>query len=157
MGVGGQHHAPGALLPGKTQYPLYRRLGGPQGQPGRVQIISHPPGFSPQTIRPIASRYTYWAIPAHLLNGITWCKHLFVCVGIHQQLPGSVSPHSSSAWPTEGWQRRLEYVSNVSYIASECWQVLFVHSCFKRSFYTAFNSLNNQLFYVKDATITTPQ
>jgi hypothetical protein len=31
-GVGGQHHAPVALLPGKTWYPLYRRLGGPQGR-----------------------------------------------------------------------------------------------------------------------------
>jgi hypothetical protein len=29
MGVGGQRHAPVALPPGKTQYPLYRRLGGP--------------------------------------------------------------------------------------------------------------------------------
>jgi hypothetical protein len=32
MRVGGQLHAPAALPPGKeTQYPLYRRLGGPQG------------------------------------------------------------------------------------------------------------------------------
>ena len=30
-GVGGQHHAPAALPPVKTRYPLYRRLGGPQG------------------------------------------------------------------------------------------------------------------------------
>src|SRR5215468_3567718 len=29
-GVGGQHHAPAALPPGKTRYPLYIRLGGPQ-------------------------------------------------------------------------------------------------------------------------------
>jgi len=29
MGVGGQRHAPAALLPGKTRYPLHRRLGGP--------------------------------------------------------------------------------------------------------------------------------
>jgi len=29
-GVGGQCHAPAALTPGKTRYPLYRRLGGPQ-------------------------------------------------------------------------------------------------------------------------------
>jgi hypothetical protein len=29
MGVGGQLHAPAALPPGKTWYPLYRRLGGP--------------------------------------------------------------------------------------------------------------------------------
>jgi hypothetical protein len=34
--VGGQHHAPAALPPGKTRYPLYRRLGGPQGRSGRV-------------------------------------------------------------------------------------------------------------------------
>ena len=30
-GVGGQRHAPAALTPGKTRYPLYRRLGGPPG------------------------------------------------------------------------------------------------------------------------------
>ena len=30
-GVGGQRHAPAALLPGKTRYPLHKRLGGPQG------------------------------------------------------------------------------------------------------------------------------
>jgi hypothetical protein len=28
--VGGQQHAPAALPPAKTRYPLYRRLGGPQ-------------------------------------------------------------------------------------------------------------------------------
>jgi len=33
--VGVQHHAPAALPPGKTQYPLYRRLGGPQSQSGQ--------------------------------------------------------------------------------------------------------------------------
>jgi hypothetical protein len=27
---GGQQHAPAALPPGKTRYPFYRRLGGPQ-------------------------------------------------------------------------------------------------------------------------------
>jgi hypothetical protein len=30
MGVGGQDHAPAALLLGKTRYPLYRRLSGPR-------------------------------------------------------------------------------------------------------------------------------
>jgi hypothetical protein len=30
MVVNGQHHAPAALIPEKTQYPLYRRLGGSQ-------------------------------------------------------------------------------------------------------------------------------
>jgi hypothetical protein len=48
--VGGQHHAPAALPPGKTQYPLYRRLGGLQARSGRVRKISPPPGFDPRTI-----------------------------------------------------------------------------------------------------------
>jgi hypothetical protein len=37
--VGGQRHAPAALPPGKTRYPLYRELGGPQGWSGRVRKI----------------------------------------------------------------------------------------------------------------------
>jgi hypothetical protein len=37
---------PGRTLPlGKTRYPLYRRLGGPQGRSGQVRKISPPPGF----------------------------------------------------------------------------------------------------------------
>ena len=50
-----------SLPPGKTQYPLYRRLGGPQGRPRWVQKISPPPGFDPRTVQPIASCYTDWA------------------------------------------------------------------------------------------------
>ena len=37
--VGGQRHAPAALPPGKTRYPLYRRLGGPQGRSGRHRYV----------------------------------------------------------------------------------------------------------------------
>jgi hypothetical protein len=66
MEVGGQRHAPAALPPGKTRYPLYRRLGGPQGQSGRVQKTSPPSGFDSRTVQPVASRYTDWAIPAHI-------------------------------------------------------------------------------------------
>jgi hypothetical protein len=57
-GVGGQRHAPAAFLPGKTWYPLVRRLGGPQGLSGRVRKTSPPPGFDPLTAQPVASRYT---------------------------------------------------------------------------------------------------
>ena len=57
-GVGGQRHAPAALAPGKTWYPLCRRLGGPQSRSGRVRKISPPPGFDPRTVQPVASRYT---------------------------------------------------------------------------------------------------
>ena len=41
----GQHHAPAALPPGKTRYPLYRMLGGPQDRSGRVRKISPPNGI----------------------------------------------------------------------------------------------------------------
>ena len=55
-GVGGQRHAPAALLPGKTRYSLYRRLGGSQGRSGRVRKTSPPPGLDPRTVQPIAGK-----------------------------------------------------------------------------------------------------
>ena len=41
-----------SLLPVKTQYPLYRKLSGPQGRSGQVRKISAPPGFDPRTYSP---------------------------------------------------------------------------------------------------------
>jgi hypothetical protein len=55
---------PGRFTPGKTRYPLYRRLGEPQRRYGRVRKISPPPGFDPRTVQPVAGRYTDCAIPA---------------------------------------------------------------------------------------------
>ena len=49
---------PGRTLhPGKTRYPLYRRLGGPQGRSGRAENVA-PPGFDPRTVQSVGSRYT---------------------------------------------------------------------------------------------------
>jgi hypothetical protein len=62
MEVGGQRHATAALPPGKTRYPLYRRLGGLQGRSGRVWKISTLLGFDPRTAQPVASHYTEYAI-----------------------------------------------------------------------------------------------
>ena len=42
MGAGGQRHAPAALTPGKTRYPLYRKLGRPVWM--GVETLA-PPGF----------------------------------------------------------------------------------------------------------------
>jgi len=58
MSVGGQRHAPVALPPGETRYPLYRKLGGTQGRSGRVRKILPPPGFDSRTVQPVASRHT---------------------------------------------------------------------------------------------------
>jgi hypothetical protein len=68
MRVGGQRHVPATLPPGMTRYTLYGRVGRPQGQSGRVLKISPPPGFDPQTVQLVASRYTDYAIPAQGLH-----------------------------------------------------------------------------------------
>ena len=48
----GSASRPGRYLPSrKTRYPLYRRLGGPQGRSGQVRKISPPPGFDPPTVQ----------------------------------------------------------------------------------------------------------
>ena len=40
---------------GKTRYPFYSMLGGPQGRSGQVRKISPPPppGFDPRTVQPV--------------------------------------------------------------------------------------------------------
>jgi len=54
----GSESRPGrSLPPGKTRYPLYRRLGVPQGRSGRVQKMSLPSGFDPRPVQYVASRY----------------------------------------------------------------------------------------------------
>jgi hypothetical protein len=56
--VGDQHHTSAALPPGKTRYPLYRRLGGRRAGLDVCEKSRPPPGFDPWTIQPIVSRYT---------------------------------------------------------------------------------------------------
>ena len=48
------------LTPGKTRYPLYRMLCGPQGRSGQAENLA-PPGFDPRTVQLVVSRYTDWA------------------------------------------------------------------------------------------------
>jgi len=67
------------LPPGNIRYPLYRKLGGPQGRSGRAENLV-PNGIRSRTIQPAVSRYTDWATrPIHfLLNrlnfGLPSCK-----------------------------------------------------------------------------------
>jgi len=56
-GWGGQPNAPAASTPGKTRYPLLRRLGGPQGRSGRAENLV-PTDTRSQTVQPVVSRYT---------------------------------------------------------------------------------------------------
>jgi len=58
-----------------TSQPLYPRerdpasIVYPKRRSERVQKISHPPGFDPPTLQPVAGRYTDWAILAPIPPG----------------------------------------------------------------------------------------
>jgi hypothetical protein len=52
-GAGGQVHAPAALPPEKTQYPLHRRLGGSQSRPGPPRQL--PVAIPTELSRPTSS------------------------------------------------------------------------------------------------------
>ena len=107
MGVGGQRHAPAALPPKKTRYPLYRRLGGPHGRSGRVRKSMPPPGFDPQTVQPVASGYTDWAIPAYKVQTVSNKTSSLAIVNIADPSGLAVQGmHSHSA--IEHWDRGFE-------------------------------------------------
>ena len=67
---------PGRTLPpGKTRYPFYRRLCGPQGRSGRAENLVST-RIRSRTVQPIVSRYTDWATrPTHSFQSpVTNCK-----------------------------------------------------------------------------------
>jgi hypothetical protein len=70
MELGGQRHAPAALPPTTTRFPLYRKLGGSKGRSGRVRKISPPLGLDSRTVQPVVSRSTDRAIPTLRGEGI---------------------------------------------------------------------------------------
>jgi len=47
------------LTSGKNQFPLYRKLSGPQGRSGRAENLV-PTGIRSRTVQPVVSRYTDW-------------------------------------------------------------------------------------------------
>jgi len=67
-GVGSQRHAPAALPPEMSRYPLYRRPGEPQGRSGQVRKISLTPEFDPRTIQAVATCYTNYVIKFGVLT-----------------------------------------------------------------------------------------
>jgi hypothetical protein len=73
-GEGSASRPSSSLPPGNTRYPLYRRLGGPQGRSGQVRKISPPPGFHPRTVQPVASRYTDYATRPRYSRAVTLTK-----------------------------------------------------------------------------------
>ena len=63
---------PGRTLPpGKTRYPLHRRLGGPQGRSARAENLV-PTGIRSRTIQFLICRYTDWATGPTFLYVNLW-------------------------------------------------------------------------------------
>ena len=57
---------------------MYRRLGRTHGRSGQVRKISPPPGFDPQTVQPIATRYTDWATrPTRITRNLSIKHRIF--------------------------------------------------------------------------------
>ena len=71
-GEGSAAHPGRSLPPGKTRYPLYRRMGGFQGRSGQVRKVSPPKGIrSPD--RPARSQSLYrLRYPVHTLTVPVW-------------------------------------------------------------------------------------
>ena len=94
--MGGQHHAPATLTPGKTRYPLYRGLGEPQNRSGQVRKnlvptgirlqdrpahskslyrLSYPGSFIyiyNQDISPLKPQDKFWTCPRSLFMSFVW-------------------------------------------------------------------------------------
>ena len=66
-------HPGRTLPPGKTRYPFYRRVGGPQGWTGRAENLV-PSWVRSWTVQPVGSRYTNWATrPTDYKSNLTNC------------------------------------------------------------------------------------
>ena len=81
------------FTPGKTRYPLYRRLGGSQGRSEQVWKISPPPGFDPRTVQPLGQSLYRLCYPAHAKIGIkeklsikTWGKNNTMHIKVNECL-----------------------------------------------------------------------
>ena len=53
------------FTPGKTRYPFYRRLGGPQGRSGRAENLV-PTGIRCRTVQPVAQSLYRLSYPAQI-------------------------------------------------------------------------------------------
>ena len=78
------------LPPGKTRYPLYRRLRGSQGRCGRAENLV-PTGIQSRTVQAVVSRYNDWDLYDKFLfnsvvNGSTSIRQLF---NTHNSYTGS--------------------------------------------------------------------
>ena len=125
MGVDGQRQGPAALPPGKTWCPMYRRLGGSQGQFGWVPKMLHPPGFETWTIQPVVSRYNDCTIPAHV-NYRGENKNTYQCV-LTRSLPVVWQKNTPEWFPLCREQSASSKFSLILVLLHYSYKLLFVY------------------------------
>jgi len=69
------------LAPGRSRYPFYRRLGGPQGRSGRAEILVLT-GIWSRTVQPVVNRYTDWAT-RHTHRHTHTHTHIYIYIYIY--------------------------------------------------------------------------
>ena len=116
---------PGRTLPpGKTRYPFYRRLDGPQGWSGRAENLV-PTGIRSRTVQPVVSRYTDWATaPPHTHTHTVRDWNGYISDDIATFVDKSVrdepyyNPHPTPTSTTEKRSAKCRHGS----IPGTCWQ-----------------------------------
>ena len=112
--MGGQRHAPAALPPGKTRYPLYSRLVGHRGRTGQVRRISPPSDLDPRTLQPVTqSKYHPFPFEWHKIFG----KYLPSLEPVNNKQFHGHTQHlthvllNDNLIDTKLWQRKLHEIS----------------------------------------------
>ena len=92
---------PGRTLPpGKTRYPFYRRLGGPQGRSGRAENLVHT-GIRSRTVQPVVQSLYRLSYLAHKTNEY---QEYFLgskgdqCVGLTTSPPSCAGAEITNEW-----------------------------------------------------------
>jgi len=122
---------PGRTLPpGKTRYPLYRRLGGPQGRSGRAENLV-PTDIRSRTVQPVAQSLYRLSYPAQVIGSapINICNILYMKQAsaqpsqqreIHCVATGSIRDLCSMEQETNSQRNRLVVYVN-SLIRPDWW------------------------------------
>jgi len=95
----------------ETWYPLYRRLGGPQGWSGWVQKNSPPLGFNPRTAQPVRSHCANYVI--------TWIKGGSFIFSLAESSAQIICKKRSNGGQSMGFC--MQNIVNMCNVGSQCW------------------------------------
>jgi len=98
-----------SLLLGKTRYPLYRRLGGLQGQSGRAENLV-PTRIRSRIVQPIVSHYTLGKDPVTILQETGWAPGL---IWTGRKISSHTGIRSRTVQPVAQSLYRLSYPAHI--------------------------------------------